>query len=175
MVTPNTLRAGRTMIVKLAGKYLLVFCRAREQREVAWWSGHSRAAGLAEALEVATGIDAAAWEDVAQAYSPDIEDTVDSAGSWIVVRLEERVGRGIGHSGESAARALAHEFAAEMQVGHLAPVLTASEVVVVAEFLHAYGKPEAAERWLRIHQESDGATSPEVEDQADPAEGTADR
>ncbi|MBO2465008.1 hypothetical protein [Actinomadura violacea] len=161
------------MIVELAGKYLLVFFKARGQREVAWWSGHGRASGLAEALEVASGIDADAWEDVAQAYSPDIEDTVNSAGSWIVARLEERVGHSIGHLGEAAARALAREFAAEMPVGHLAPVLTATEVVVVAEFLQAYGKPEAAERWLRILQESDDATSTEA--RADPVEGAAER
>lgn len=124
---------------------------------------------------MATGIDAVAWEDVAQAYSPDIEDTVDSAGSWIVARLEEQVGHSIGHPGDTAARALAHAFAGEMQARRLAPRLTSSEVMLVAEFLCAYGKPEAAEWWLQMHQNSGGDTSPEEEDHIHPAEETADR
>lgn len=175
-MAPNTPWAGRTMIVELAGKYLLVFCKAaRGEREIARRSDYGRAAGLAEALEVATGINAAAWEAVARAYSPDIEDTVDSAGSWIVARLEEQVGRSIGHPREDAARALAGEFTVETLMNHLAPPMTDSEIVVVAEFMRAYGKPVAAEKWLRIHQESGGEMSPEEEDQADPVEGAADR
>lgn len=164
---------NRTTVVELAGKYLLVFAGNGGQVANIWYR-RGRAGGLAEALEAATGIDAAAWQDVAQVYCPDADDTVESAGHWILARLEEadhRIGEGIGGSGETAVQALVRQFTQELLAGTLAPMMHSTEVAVVADFLRVRGEPEAADRWLRIHREAE--EDQHEEDQLGAASGTA--